>query len=169
MWEWSFYHPPEINKRELWDPIRPGKSCKRFKWRLWTFCRNSRSFEDLMSKKCRIFDQRWRQKSWRWIIEDGSRRMDVGWWRMEGLEFRNEVPGLWIEDKQSRFEDLTKLHPHLTKIFLVILSRESRYFEDILKLWIFRLRTFYNFFQVCNKFPFFCSVFNEYAIGILIY
>ena len=40
------------------------------------------------------------------------------------------------------------LHPHLIQICLVILCRESRYFEDISKLWIFRLRTFYNFFQV---------------------
>ena len=32
---------------------------------------------------------------------------------------------------------------------MVILCRESRYFEDISKLKIFRLRTFFNFFQVC--------------------
>ena len=33
-------------------------------------------------------------------------------------------------------------------MFMVIYCHESGYFEDILKLWIFRLRTFYNFFQV---------------------
>ena len=44
------------------------------------------------------------------------------------------------------------LHQHLIKIFLVILCRESRYFENNWGLWIFCLRTFYNFFQVllCN-------------------
>ena len=53
---------------------------------------------------------------------------------MEGLEYRNEAGGLWIEDTQSRFEDFTMLNPHLTKTFLVILCCKSRYFEDILKL-----------------------------------
>ena len=36
---------------------------------------------------------------------------------MEGLTFRNEVPGLWNEVTQSRFEDLIIFHPHLTKKF----------------------------------------------------
>ena len=38
---------------------------------------------------------------------------------------------------------------HFLFIFLFILYRESHYFEDIVKLWIFCLRTIYNFFQVC--------------------
>ena len=37
-------------------------------------------------------------------------------------------------------------------MFLILLCRESRYFEDIVKLWIFRLRTIYNFFQVWHKY-----------------
>ena len=28
----------------------------------------------ILSKKSRIFDRRWRQKSWRWNIKDRSRR-----------------------------------------------------------------------------------------------
>ena len=39
-------------------------------------------------------------------------------------------------------------HLHLTYIFLVNLCRGSRYFEDIVNFWIFRLRTIYNCFQV---------------------
>ena len=40
-------------------------------------------------------------------------------------------------------------HQHLTHIFLVSLCHESRYFKDIVKFGIFRLRRIYNFFQVC--------------------
>lgn len=57
--------------------------------------------------------------------------------------------GLWIKDRQSKFKDFTMLPPHLIQIILVVLCRKSCYFEDILKLWIFRLRTFCYFFQVC--------------------
>ena len=42
-------------------------------------------------------------------------------------------------------------HQHLIHMFLFVLCRESRYFEDIVKFWIFRLRTIYNFFQVCHS------------------
>ena len=52
----------------------------------------------------------------------------------EDLEFRNEAGGLWIEDRQSRFEDFTMLPPQLIQIILVVLCRETHYFEDILKL-----------------------------------
>ena len=48
---------------------------------------------------------------------------------MEHLGSKIEVAGLWIED--------------------IVLCRESRYFEDIVKFIIFRLRRIYNFFQVC--------------------
>ena len=67
---------------------------------------------------------------------------------MKHVELKIEDGGLWIEDRYSRFEDFIMPHQHLIHIFLFILCRESRYFEDILKLWIFRLRTIYNFFQV---------------------
>ena len=51
-----------------------------------------------------------------------------------GLRFRNEAGGLWIEDRQTRFEEFTIIHPHLIQMLLVILYCESRNFEDILKL-----------------------------------
>ena len=37
---------------------------------------------------------------------------------------------------------------HLIHVFVFIVCCESRYFEDILMPWIFRLRTIHNFFQV---------------------
>ena len=53
---------------------------------------------------------------------------------MEDLEIKIEDGGLWIEDRPSRFEDLIVPHQHLMHLFLFILCRESRYFEDIAKL-----------------------------------
>ena len=53
---------------------------------------------------------------------------------MKDLEFRIEDGGLWIEDRHSRFEDLTMPHQHLIHAFLLNVCRESRYFEDIVKL-----------------------------------
>ena len=53
---------------------------------------------------------------------------------MEDLGFKIEDGGLWIEDGDSRFEDLIMPHQHLIHIYLFILCRESRYFEDIVKL-----------------------------------
>ena len=53
---------------------------------------------------------------------------------MEDLEFKIEDGGLWIEDRQSRFEDLIMPNQHLIHVFLFIVCRESRYFEDIVKL-----------------------------------
>ena len=68
---------------------------------------------------------------------------------MERLGFKIEIKGLWIEDRQSRFEDSIMPHQHLIHVFLFVLCRESHYFKDIVKFLIFRLRTIYNFFQVC--------------------
>ena len=67
---------------------------------------------------------------------------------MENLGLKIEVEGLWIKDKQSRFEDYIMPHQHLIHMFLFVLCRESLYFEDIVKFLIFLLRTIYNFFQV---------------------
>ena len=53
---------------------------------------------------------------------------------MEDLEFKIKDGGLWIEDRQSRFEDLIMPKQHLINVFLFIVCRESRYFEDIVKL-----------------------------------
>ena len=66
---------------------------------------------------------------------------------MEHLGFKFEVEGLWIEEEQSKFEDSIMPHQHLIHIFWFIHCRESCFFEDIVKLWILRLRTIYNFFQ----------------------
>ena len=52
---------------------------------------------------------------------------------MEDLGFKIEVEGLWIEDRQSRFEDYIMPHKHLIRMFLFVLYCESRYFEDIVK------------------------------------
>ena len=52
---------------------------------------------------------------------------------MEHLGFKIEVKELWIEDRQSRFEDSIMPHQHLIYMFLFVLCRESRYFEDIVK------------------------------------
>ena len=63
---------------------------------------------------------------------------------MENLGFEIEVEGLCIEDRQSIFEDSIMPHQYSIDMFLFFLCRESRYFEDIVTFWIFRLRTFYN-------------------------
>ena len=53
---------------------------------------------------------------------------------MEDLEFKIEDEGLWFEDRQSRFEDLIMPNHHLIHVFLLLVCRESCYFEDIVKL-----------------------------------
>ena len=53
---------------------------------------------------------------------------------MDDLEIKIEDGGLWIEDRHSRFEDSIMPNQHLMHIFPFILCRESRYFEDIVKL-----------------------------------
>ena len=53
---------------------------------------------------------------------------------MEDLEIKIEDGGLWIEDRHSRFEDLIMPHQHLIHVVLFIVCRESRHFEDIVKL-----------------------------------
>ena len=58
---------------------------------------------------------------------------EVGW-GMEDLEFKIENEGLWIEDRQSRFEDLLLSKQHLIDVFLFNLCCKSRHFEDFLKL-----------------------------------
>ena len=73
------------------------------------------------------------------------------WWRIGDWEFRNKGEEFWIEDKQSKFEDFTMLPSHLIQTIFTFLCRESRYFEDVLNLWIFRLRKFYDFFQVWTE------------------
>ena len=56
---------------------------------------------------------------------------------MNHLELKIEIGWLWIEDRSSRFEDVIIPHQHLIHLFLFIHCRESRFFEDIVKLWIF--------------------------------
>ena len=53
---------------------------------------------------------------------------------MEDSEFKIKDEQLRIEDRNSRFEDLIMPHQHLIHIFLFILCRELRYFEDIVNL-----------------------------------
>ena len=53
---------------------------------------------------------------------------------MEDLEFKIEDGVLWIEDRQSTFEHLIMPNNHLIHVFLFIVCRKSRYFEDIVKL-----------------------------------
>ena len=62
-----------------------------------------------------------------------------------------EVQWLWIEDRQSRFENSMMPHQYLIHMFLFVLCRESRYFEDIEIFLIFPLRTINNFFQTWLK------------------
>ena len=52
---------------------------------------------------------------------------------MEDLRLKIEVEWLWIEDKQSRFAYSIMPHQHIIHMFLFVLRRESRYFEDIAK------------------------------------
>ena len=61
-------------------------------------------------------------------------RFKVGGWRKEDLELKIKDGGLWIEDRHSRFEDLIMPHQLLIHVFLFILCRKSRYFEDIVEL-----------------------------------
>ena len=53
---------------------------------------------------------------------------------MEDFEFKIEEGGLWIKDKQPRFEDSIIPHKNSKYVFLFILYRESRFFEDFVKL-----------------------------------
>ena len=41
---------------------------------------------------------------------------------MEDLGFKIEIEWLWIEDRQSRFEDSIMLHQHLIHMFLFVLN-----------------------------------------------
>ena len=131
----------------------PGKSWKRCKRRLRTFCRKSSYFADFLSQISRYVDWGWRKKNWTWSIEVGARIFEVGGWRRKHLELKIEDGWLWMEDRPSRFKDFIMPHQHLIHLFLFIHCRESSFFEDIVKLWIFRLRTIYNFFQVWHKVP----------------
>ena len=120
---------------------------------------------------------------WKMIIEDWGLRVEHwglrindrgliinsggwGWW-MEGRGLRIEYWGLKIEDGGLRIEDWgSRIEDRGLRIKdwgsriedrgLIIICRESRYFEDILKWSIFRLRTFYIFFQVCLFTPLIC-------------
>ena len=53
---------------------------------------------------------------------------------MWDIGFKIEVERVWIEDRQSRFEDSIMSHQHSTHMFLFVLRRKSRYFEDIVNL-----------------------------------
>ena len=53
---------------------------------------------------------------------------------MEDLGLKIEVEQLWIEDRQLRFEDSITPHHDIIHIFWFPLRRESRYFEEIVKL-----------------------------------
>ena len=53
---------------------------------------------------------------------------------MGDLEIKIEDGGLRIEDRHSRFEDSIMPNQHMIHIFPVILCRESRYFEEVVKL-----------------------------------
>ena len=54
---------------------------------------------------------------------------------MEDLEVKIEDGGLWIENTHSRYADFDRTTPTFdTHIYLFILCRELRYFEDIVKL-----------------------------------
>ena len=68
---------------------RPGKTCKRWKRRLRTFCRKSRYFEDILSRKSRIFDREKKLKMkswgrvkeiWGWIMENGGLSIQKWGW-----------------------------------------------------------------------------------------
>ena len=53
---------------------------------------------------------------------------------MEDLGPNIEVEGLWIEDRQSRFEDSIMPHQHLIHInimFLFVLCSKSRYWRTL--------------------------------------
>ena len=52
---------------------------------------------------------------------------------MEDLGLKIEVQWLWIEDRQSRFEDSIMPHQYLIPVFLFVLCCKSCYFEDIVK------------------------------------
>ena len=53
---------------------------------------------------------------------------------MEHSEWKIENGRIWMEERPSRFEDFIMPHQHLIHIFQFIHRRESRYFEDIVKL-----------------------------------
>ena len=91
------------------------------------------------------------------LTEDGARRDKD--WEMRLDQWKIEDGGLWIENRPTRFQDFIMPHQYSIHIFLFIHCRKIRYFEDIVELWIFRLRTIYNFFQVCLQSTFAKQVF----------
>ena len=50
-----------------------------------------------------------------------------------GIRAKIEVEWLWIEERQSRFEDSIMQHQHFIHMFFFFPCCESRYFEDIIK------------------------------------
>ena len=52
---WLFFDNPFNPSPQTLTHTRPGKSCKRCKRRLRTFCRKSRYFEDILSQGSRTF------------------------------------------------------------------------------------------------------------------
>ena len=95
-------------------------------------------------------DQTW--KKLRVVLADILSKIPPFWRNFEleiphfDLRWRKERWRWKIEDWSRRIEV-----GWWRWIFLVILCRKSHFFEDILKLWIFRLRTFYNFFKVWTR------------------
>ena len=102
----------------------------------------------ILSQMSCNFEWGWRKKSWQWRNEVWWRWFEVEGWRIEDLGYKIKIERQCIEDRQSRFEDSIISHQNSIHMFLFVLWREWRYLEDIVKFWIFRLRTIYNFFQV---------------------
>ena len=82
------------------------------------------------------------------MIEDEELRMNIGNLMQGDGELRIESDKLRLED--CGFEDPIMPHKNFIHILMVLLFCKSPYFEDIVHLRIFRLRTIYNFFQVFN-------------------
>ena len=78
---------------------------------------------------------------WGLIKKIGGRRMENGGFRVQNWGWRAMDWGQAIK--------IWGFHHATLILILFILCRKSHYFEDIVKLKIFRLRMIYNFFQVC--------------------
>ena len=90
-------------------------------------------------------------------MDQGKLRLDDREWRIENSEMRLEGCGLRIHNQDLR------ILPCYTHIWYKYFCCESRYFENIRELRIFRLRIFYNFFQVCASLR---LVFTSYLLII---
>ena len=92
--------------------FRPGKSCKRCKRRLRTFCRKSRYFEDILVENPAFLTEDGGRslKDGKLRIDQGELRLYDGELRIENSEMRLKGCGLRIDNQNLR---ILPCYPHI--------------------------------------------------------